>query len=38
METVVRLLQSVPRDEVLAGSEGLTAGRFLDTARAYLEG
>ncbi len=38
METVVRLLQSVPRDEVLTGSEGLPAGRFLDTARAYLEG
>lgn len=38
METVVSLLSSVPRDEAVSGSEGLTAGRLLDTARAYLEG
>jgi len=36
METVVRLLQSVPRDEGLAGSDGLTAGRLLDMAQTYL--
>lgn len=37
METVVSLLQSVPRDEAVTGSAGLTAGRLLETARAYLE-
>lgn len=37
METVVNLLQSVPRDETVAGTAGLTAGRILETARAYLE-
>jgi len=37
METVVSLLNPVPRDEPLAGSDGLTAGRLLETARAYLE-
>ncbi|MBI2553889.1 MAG: hypothetical protein HYV92_05575 [Candidatus Rokubacteria bacterium] len=37
METVVSLLSPVPRDEPLAGSDGLTAGRLLETARAYLE-
>lgn len=37
METVVSLLHSVPRDEAVAGSDGLTAGRLLETARAYLE-
>lgn len=37
METVVSLLQSVPRDAAVAGSAGLTAGRLLETARAYLE-
>jgi len=37
METVVSLLSSVPRDEAVAGSDGLTAGRLLETARAYLE-
>lgn len=37
METVVSLLSSVPRDEAVAGGDGLTAGRLLETARAYLE-
>ncbi|MGB4782919.1 CheR family methyltransferase [Candidatus Methylomirabilis sp.] len=37
METVVSLLSSVPRDEPVAGGDGLTAGRLLETARAYLE-
>ena len=37
METVVRLLTSVPRDQPVPGSDGLTAGRLLETARAYLE-
>ncbi len=37
METVVSLLSSIPRDEAVAGSDGLTAGRLLETARAYLE-
>ena len=37
METVVTLLDSVPRDEPLPGGCGLTAGRLLETARAYLE-
>jgi chemotaxis protein methyltransferase CheR len=37
METVVSLLSSVPHDEAVAGSDGLTAGRLLETARAYLE-
>ncbi|MBI4610391.1 MAG: tetratricopeptide repeat protein [Candidatus Rokubacteria bacterium] len=37
METVLNLLSSVPRDEAVAGSDGLTAGRLLETARAYLE-
>lgn len=37
METVVSLLGSVPHDEAVAGSDGLTAGRLLETARAYLE-
>ncbi|MCI0407904.1 MAG: chemotaxis protein CheR [Acidobacteria bacterium] len=37
METVVSLLSSVPRDEAVAGGGGLTAGRLLETARAYLE-
>lgn len=38
METVVSLLSSVPRDETVTGSDGLTAGRLLETAQAYLEG
>jgi chemotaxis protein methyltransferase CheR len=37
METVVRLLSSVPRDQPVPGGEGLTAGRLVETARAYLE-
>lgn len=37
LETAMSLLSSVPRDEVLPGSDGLTAGRLLETARAYLE-
>ncbi|MDE2058111.1 MAG: tetratricopeptide repeat protein [candidate division NC10 bacterium] len=37
METVVSLLNSVPREEAVAGGDGLTAGRLLETARAYLE-
>lgn len=37
METVVSLLSAVPRDEPVAGGGGVTAGRLLETARAYLE-
>lgn len=37
METVVHLLSSVPPDERVPGSDGLVAGRLLETARAYLE-
>ena len=37
METVVGLLTPLPRDEVLAAGDGLTAGRLLETAQAYLE-
>lgn len=37
METVVSLLSAVPQDEPVAGGGGLTAGRLLETARAYLE-
>ena len=37
METVVRLLSPVPRDEPVPGGDGLTAGRLQETARAYLE-
>ena len=37
METVVRLLNPLPCDEEMPGSDGLTAGRLLETARAYLE-
>ncbi len=37
METVVSLLRSAPRDQTLPGTGGLTAGRLLETARAYLE-
>ena len=36
MEAVLGLLERVPRDEVLPGSDGLTAGRLLETARAHL--
>ena len=37
MGTVVKLLSSRPRDEVVPGGDGLTAGRLVETARAYLE-
>ena len=37
METVVGLLTPLPRDEVLAAGDGLTAGRLMETAQAYLE-
>jgi len=37
METVVQLLRSAAPDEVVPGSDGLTAGRLLETARAYME-
>jgi len=37
MEIVVRLLHSVSREEVVAGSEGLTAGRLMEMANVYLE-
>lgn len=37
METVVSLLSRLPRDTAVAGGDGLTAGRLLETARAYLE-
>lgn len=35
--TVVALLASASPDEAVPGSDGLTAGRLLETARAYLE-
>lgn len=37
MRAVVSLLGSVPSDDVVGGGDGLTAGRLLETARAYLE-
>ncbi|MBI3629991.1 MAG: tetratricopeptide repeat protein [Candidatus Rokubacteria bacterium] len=37
METVVDLLDSASPDEVIRSSDGLMAGRLLETARAYLE-
>jgi chemotaxis protein methyltransferase CheR len=37
METVVRLLEPAPPGEVVPGSDGLTAGRLLEAARAHLE-
>jgi chemotaxis protein methyltransferase CheR len=37
IETVVALLDPLPRDELVPGGDGLTAGRLLETARAYLE-
>ena len=37
IETVVALLDPRPRDEMVPGGDGLTAGRLLETARAYLE-
>jgi chemotaxis protein methyltransferase CheR len=37
IETTVALLEPLPRDELVPGGDGLTAGRLLETARAYLE-
>ena len=37
METVVGLLSARPRDEVVPGTDGLSAGPLLEMARAYLE-
>lgn len=37
LETVVNQLRSASPDEAVPGSDGLTAGRLLETARAYLE-
>ncbi|MBI2179060.1 MAG: tetratricopeptide repeat protein [Candidatus Tectomicrobia bacterium] len=37
METVARLLEPAPPGEVVPGSDGLTAGRLLETARAHLD-
>jgi chemotaxis protein methyltransferase CheR len=37
LEAVVNLLRSAAPDEAVPGSDGLTAGRLLETARAYLE-
>jgi len=37
LETAVRLLSLAPRAELLPGCDGLTAGRLLETARAYLD-
>ncbi len=37
LETAANLLSSAPPHEEVPGSDGLTAGRLLETARAYLE-
>lgn len=37
LENVVRLLADAPQDEPVLGGGGVTAGRLLATARAYLE-
>lgn len=37
METATRLLNVVPSNETVAGSDGLTAGRLLEMAKVYLE-
>jgi hypothetical protein len=37
METVISLLHTVPRDEVVPSSDGLTAGRLLEMAQVSLE-
>lgn len=37
IETALDLLRPVPRHETVPCSGGVTAGRLLDTARAYLE-
>lgn len=38
METVMTLLEGAPEDQPVPGADGLTAGRLLETACAYLEG
>ncbi len=37
LEAVEALLRSASPDETVAGSDGLTAGRLLETAQTYLE-
>ena len=37
LEAVVNLLQSAAPDQAVPGSEGLTAGRLLETSLAYME-
>ena len=37
METVINLLHTVPRDDVVPSSDGLTAGRLLEMAQVSLE-
>src|SRR3990172_5943978 len=37
METAVGLLSARPRDEVVPGTDGLSAGPLLEMVRAYLE-
>jgi len=37
METIINLLHTVPRDEVVPSSDGLTAGRLLEMAQVSLE-
>ncbi len=37
LEAVVNLLRSASPDEAVPGSDGMTAGRLLETAWAYLE-
>lgn len=37
MEQVVRLLTGVPPDEPVPGTDGIPAGRMLETATVYLE-
>ncbi|HYF91571.1 MAG TPA: CheR family methyltransferase [Symbiobacteriaceae bacterium] len=36
LETVIRLLNPLPPDELVPGGGGLTAGRILETAQRYL--
>lgn len=37
LEAVMVLLESADPDEAVPGSDGMTAGRLLETARAYIE-
>jgi chemotaxis protein methyltransferase CheR len=37
MKTVARLLSPLPRDQVVPGSGGLTAGRLVEAAQRHLE-